>query len=366
MLRMIPGTGEGQMLIWGKPFRGKELEDLKGFLADADLKYEEGIEYSVCLTEEDGRIMGCGCVEENVIKCVAVDKRYQGQGLLTMIMSEQTQYLYEKGRTHIFIYTKPKNLDIFADLGYYKVYRTDEILLLENREKGFASYLKKLRDETPEEALPQRGAPETAGNGDGTGRYPEIGAVVANCNPFTLGHRYLLEEALKQCDYLHLFVLSDNRGAFSAQERYEMVKRGIEGLEKVILHETSGYMISAATFPTYFFKDRMQGELANCRLDLELFGACIAPWLQITSRFVGTEPCCGITRAYNEEMKRILPGYGISVTEMERKTKGGMPISASEVRRSIVKGDFGRVKEAVPERVYRYLMENTGDKYAKD
>lgn len=354
------------MLIRGKPFIRKELEDLKGFLAGAELKYEEGIEYSVCLTEENGRIIGCGCVEENVIKCVAVDKQYQGQGLLAVIISELTQYLYEKGRTHIFIYTKPKNLDIFADMGYYKVYRTDEILLLENREKGFAGYLKKLRDETPKEALTQRGVPEKAGSEDGMGRYPEIGAVVAHCNPFTLGHRYLVEEALKQCDYLHLFVLSDNRGAFSAQERYEMVKRGIEGLEKVILHETSGYLISAATFPTYFFKDRIQGELANCRLDLELFGAYIAPWLQITSRFVGTEPCCRVTRAYNEEMKRILPGYGISVTEMERKTKNNTPISASEVRRSIAKGDFRRVKAVVPERVYQYLMENAGDKYAKD
>ena len=91
-----------------------------------------------------------------------------------------------------------------------------------------------------------------------------IGSVAVNCCPFTLGHRYLLEEALRQCDYLHLFLLSDNRGIFSARERYEMLQRGTEDLDRLILHETSGYMISAATFPTYFFKDRAQGESANC------------------------------------------------------------------------------------------------------
>lgn len=185
--------------------------------------------------------------------------------------------------------------------------------------------------------------------------------MAVNCCPFTLGHRYLLEEALRQCDYLHLFLLSDNRGIFSARERYEMLQRGTEDLDRLILHETSGYMISAATFPTYFFKDRAQGESANCRLDLELFGARIAPRLGIAVRFVGTEPFCRITRAYNEEMKRILPGYGIRVVETKRKALNGRPVSASEVRKRIAQGDVEGVKKMVPEKVYRYLKEKMGE-----
>ena len=131
------------MLTTGRPFRGRELDELKEFLAGAGLRYEEGIEYSVCL-KEGGVITGTGSVEANVIKCVAVEKSRQGQGIMAQIISELIQYLYEKERTHVFVYTRPENLEIFADMGFYAVYAAEGILLLENREKGFDSYLKQI------------------------------------------------------------------------------------------------------------------------------------------------------------------------------------------------------------------------------
>lgn len=328
------------MLMEGKPFRGKLLENQKKFLERMDLQYDEGIEYSVCMLNDDYEVIGSGSVEANVMKCIAVDPAYQGQGLSSMIVSSLVQYLFEKGRPHIFIYTKPKNLEMFGDLGFHTICRTGEVLLMENRARGFSDFLGKLVEETPPEALE-------------SGR--EIGAVVANCNPFTLGHRYLLEESLKQCSYLHLFILSDDRSEFSARDRYEMVKLGIRGLDRIILHRTSDYMISAATFPTYFFKDRIQGERANCRLDLELFGTQIAPGLGITRRFIGTEPYCRVTGAYNQEMKSLLPAYGISVTEISRRCEDGAPISASEVRRRLAAGQAEDIRRLVPESVYQYL-----------
>lgn len=333
------------MILEGRPFKGKVLDNLKEFLKQMDLRYDGGIEYSVCILDEDYRIIGAGSVEANVIKCIAIDPAHQGQGLSNTILSNLIQYLFEKGRSHIFIYTKPANLDMFADMGFYKIHATESVLLMENRAKGFSGFLKKLQEETPSEALDSS---------------LKIGAVVANCNPFTLGHRYLLEEAVKQCDYLHLFILSDDRSAFPAEERYRMVQMGIHGLDRIILHRTSDYMISAATFPTYFFKDRMQGELANCRLDLELFGSVIAPALHITRRFVGTEPNCKITEAYNMEMKSLLPAHGIGVAEIERKTREGIPVSASNVRDYITKGDKENIKECVPESVYEYLCKICG------
>lgn len=328
------------MILEGKPFKGKVLDSLKEFLKQMDLRYDEGIEYSVCILDDNYKIIGAGSVESNVIKCIAIDPAHQGQGLSNTIMSNLIQYLFEKGRSHIFIYTKPANLKMFADMGFYKIHATETVLLMENRAHGFSDFLKTLRGETPSKAFDSS---------------MEIGAVVANCNPFTLGHRYLLEEALKQCDYLHLFILSDNRSSFPANERYRMVKMGIQGLDRIILHRSSDFMISAATFPTYFFKDRMQGELANCRLDLELFAQAIAPSLHITRRFVGTEPYCRITGAYNMEMKKLLPAYGISVTEITRKSREGIPVSASNVRKYIAERDMENIKECVPETVYEHL-----------
>ncbi|EFA28598.1 ABC transporter, ATP-binding protein, partial [Haemophilus influenzae HK1212] len=36
------------------------------------------------------------------------------------------------------------------------------------------------------------------------------GSIVMNANPFTLGHRYLIEQALQQCDHLHLFIVGED------------------------------------------------------------------------------------------------------------------------------------------------------------
>lgn len=330
------------MFLEGKPFKGKILERLNAFLGRMELSYDEGIEYSVCILNDDYEVIASGSVEANVIKCVAVDPAYRGQGLSATIVSNLIQYLFEKGRSHIFIYTKPGNLDMFTDLGFYSICCTQDVLLMENRAKGFEGFLRKLKEETPADALR-----------DGV----KIGAVVANCNPFTIGHRYLLEEALKQCDYLHLFILSDNRSEFPAEERYKMVQLGISGLDHIILHRASDYIISAATFPTYFFKDRNLGRRANCKLDLELFSSRIAPALGITERFVGTEPYCAVTNAYNEDMKRILPQYQIAVREIIRKEIDQTPVSASEVRRRIVSGNQEKIKQLVPEMVYQYLCD---------
>lgn len=330
------------MLLEGKPFRGKELDQLKRFLKKMDLEYDTHIEYSVCLLDEDYQIIGTGSVDGNVIKCVAIDPAHQGEGLSSQLISQLVQYEFEKSRPHIFIYTKPKNVKMFSDMGFYTIMQTGQILFMENRKQGFTGFLKKLKGETPDEAKPD-------GNVNG--------AIVANCNPFTLGHRYLIEEALKRCDRLHLFILSDDRSRFSAADRYEMVRRGTADLDRVILHQTSDYMISAATFPTYFFKDQAQGETANCELDLKLFASRIAPELGITRRFVGTEPFCAVTASYHAQMKEILPEYGIEVVEIERKTKGEQPVSASQVRRLLAQKNNPAVQELVPETVYAYLNE---------
>ncbi len=331
------------MILSGSPLDGNDRKKLKDFLKKMDLEYDEGIEYSVCILNEDNEIIGTGSADRNVLKCIAVDPACQGQGLSAAVLTELIQYEFEQGRSHIFIYTKPKNHDMFSDMGFYTILQSEEILFMENRRGGFEKYLQKIKQETFSEKMKVQDAD------------PVIGAIVANCNPFTLGHRYLIEQALEQCDLLHFFLLSDNRSVFAPEERYEMVRRGISELERVTIHWTSDYMVSAATFPTYFFKDKIQGQKANCRLDLELFAERIAPQLGITKRFVGTEPNCVVTGIYNREMKEMLPRYGIEVVEIERKTAGGIPVSASFVRKCIASGDFETIKSMVPKPVYEYL-----------
>ena len=176
-------------MLEGRPLKGYDLERLKEFLKSMDLDYDTGIEYSICLEDEDYRIIAAGSVEENVLKCIAISPDHQGEGLSGTIISHLTQYEFEKGRSHLLMYTKPKNQAMFEDLGFYTILKTDRVLFMENKKTGFTDFIEKVKAESPKDALKE-------------GKV--IGAIVANCNPFTLGHRSLIETALKQCDYLHL------------------------------------------------------------------------------------------------------------------------------------------------------------------
>ena len=111
---------------------------------------------------------------------------------------------------------------------------------------------------------------------------------------------------------------------------------GVKDLDRVILHQTSDYIISAATFPTYFMKEKTEAGKANCRLDLELFGKRIAPELHITKRFVGTEPNCAVTDCYNVTMKEVLPGLGI-------------------VRQAVKEGKTEEIRGLVPESTWKHI-----------
>lgn len=328
------------MILAGNPLKGKELESLKAFLTKMDLEYDEGIEYSLCLLDDDYNIIATGSVEENVLKCIAVDPECQGQGLSGTLLSGLIQYEFEQGRVHLFIYTKPKNKEMFEDLSFYTIMETEDILFMENRSSGFAKYLETIKQETPPEALE-------------VGK--RIGAAVMNCNPFTLGHRYLLEQAAQNCDFFHVFILSDKRSLIPSKERYHLATQGSQGIPNLIWHQTQDYIISAATFPAYFIKDKIHAKRANCRLDVELFAERIAPELHIQTRFVGTEPNCEVTDIYNQTMREILPHYQISFVEIPRMKNAAGIISASKVRENVKKGRWMEVKKMVPDTTLEYL-----------
>lgn len=321
----------------GTPFQGIEKENLIQFLQMQSLEYDENITYTFVLKDE-GTIIGTGSFHGNVIKCVAIDSKYQGQNLLSLIMTHLVGKLFEQKVYHYFGFTKPKNKRLFGSMGLYPVAETKDVLLMENKKNGLKKYVDFLKNESDEMKKIKKE------NKDGEG----IGAIVANCNPFTYGHRYLMEKAAKQCRWLHIFVLSSEQGLFTANERFEMVKEGTKDLQNVMLHRSSDYLISPAVFPTYFMKDKVHAFSMNCMLDLKIFSEIIARQLKINKRFVGTEPTCSVTREYNHCLKNTLPDYGIEVIELERMKKDGVAISASKVRQALLCHDELKIKELVP------------------
>ena len=184
-----------------------------------------------------------------------------------------------------------------------------------------------------------------------------VGALVMNCNPFTKGHQYLIEAAAKECQRVYVFVLSEDKSQFSAKDRMEMVKLGTSHIPNVTVLPTGPYLISSATFPTYFLKDRESAQQVHCLLDIEIFCRYYAPRLGISRRYVGTEPLSPMTAQYNEALKENLPQKGIRVIEVPR-LELDVPISASAVRTALKAGDENTLKAILPQSTYDYLKEH--------
>ena len=294
---------------------------------------EDTLVEEVALLWDGSTLAATGSRQGNLLKCIAVDSAYQGEGLLAAVLTALRQSAFAAGHTHLFLYTKPENEYLFSDLFFYPIAKTQKVLLMEDRAGGIRDFV---------QSLPQ-----------GT---EDAAALVMNCDPFTLGHRHVVATAARECSRVFVLVLSEDKGCFSAKDRLEMVKRGTADLPNVTVLSTGPYLISSATFPTYFLKDRDQAPQIQCALDIEIFVRYFVPRLQIRRRYVGQEPLSPMTAMYNEALKANLPPKGVQVVEIPRLETGGQPISASRVRALVKEGQWDAVKQLVPDTTYDYLM----------
>lgn len=316
-----------------RSLRGSKLSAWQQFLNRAGLEADPQVESTV-LIWEDNDLIATGSRQGNLLKCIAVDPLHQGEGLTATLLTALRQDAFQAGYSHLFLYTKPKNEFMFSSLFFYPIAKTDEVLLMENQQNGIGAFLN---------GLP---AEKTTGT---------VGAAVMNCNPFTKGHRYLIETAAKECDRLYVFVLSEDKSEFSAADRMEMVKLGTRDLSNVTVLPTGPYLISSATFPTYFLKDRKSATEVQCLLDIEIFCRYYAPKFGITRRYVGTEPLSPTTNRYNEALKQYLPQQGVDVREIPRLMQGHIPVSASAVRNALAHNDTDTLRKFLPETTFTYL-----------
>lgn len=314
--------------------RGRKRTAWEQLLAKTGLVPEELPEEFVLLWEGDV-LAATGSRQGNILKYLAVDPAHQGEGLLATLITALRQEAFAQGYRHLFLYTKPANEHLFRDLMFYPVAATDKVLLMEDKPDGVQSFLNTLPVDTC----------------DGI-----VGAAVMNCDPFTLGHRYLVESAARECDKFYIFVLSEDQGHFSAADRLAMVKAGTADLENVTVLPTGPYLISAATFPTYFLKDRDGAEQVQCLLDIAIFCKYFAPHFGIQRRYVGTEPLSPMTNKYNGALKGNLPSKGIEVREIPRLEKTGTPVSASAVRKALAENDWDTLKTLVPTTTFDHLL----------
>ena len=316
--------------------QGQKKRLWQEFLIRAGLEPDDRTESTV-LVWEDGVLIATGSRQDNLLKCIAVDDLHQGEGLTGTLLTHLRQDAFSRGHNHLFLYTKPKNKHMFSSLFFYPIAQTDQVLLMENKKGGIADFLNTL--------------PRPVAEG-------KIGAVVMNCNPFTRGHRHLIETALKDCDHLYIFVLSEDKSYFSTEDRMAMVKLGTADLSNVTVLPTGPYLISSATFPTYFLKEQGSKEQVHCLLDIEVFCKYYAPKFGITRRYVGAEPLCAVTSQYNQALMQHLPERGILLKEIPRLEQSHNPISASAVRKALQGGDTATLHAYLPQTTLHYLQVN--------
>ena len=312
----------------------RTLAQVDRLLVEEGITRDANLDYICAMEDEDGEVIATGSCFGATLRCFAVSGSHQGEGLLNQVVSHLMEYQLSRGNSHLFLYTKIKSAKFFASLGFYEIARVDGTLVfMENRRTGFADYLVRLQK---------------------TARPGVSGAIVMNANPFTLGHRYLVETAAAACDTLHVFVLSEDASLVPFAVRKELVREGTADIPNVVLHDSGPYIISNATFPSYFLKDDAAVIEGHARLDLAVFGR-IAQALGVNIRFVGEEPTSQVTGIYNSIMAQALPEMGIQCRIIPRKEAQGRPISASTVRTALKEEDWDTLKALVPETTLRYF-----------
>ena len=351
------------------PTTPRQRQRIEAFLKRNGLRFDD-MHYYAAVTDDDGEMIAGGGLKGNVIKCVAVDDAHKGEAIANTLISHLISHANEEGHSNVMLFTKPKNRQLFESLSFRLLAEAPEAVLMETGIGGInntVEALKKIKEEgevckennqeckkeektnlnitTPQHLNPSPSQPLTLST-------PHRGVVVMNCNPFTLGHRYLIEQAAKQVERLFVMVVREDCSLFAYAERKAMVEQGVAHLKNVTVIDGSEYAISQATFPTYFLKRLDDAADTQMLLDLDLFRRHIAPALGATVRFVGTEPTDQLTRRYNELMHEVLT----DVREISRLEKEGNAVSASRVRKAMEQGDMSTIRQLVPPTTLPYII----------
>ena len=301
-------------------------KDVACFLASNGLRMERMDAYWAVQDGKGAIIAGAG-LSQDIIKGVAVAQPYRSEGLMAPLITRVIEKASEQGLFNLKVFTKPEYQPTFESLGFHPIAAAPKAILLENG-KGLEQYCRFL---------------------EGFRRPGKTGVVVMNANPFTLGHRYLVEKALEQVETLYIIPVREDVSDFPYIERKAMIRAGVEAWgERVVVLEGSDYLISAATFPTYFLKDLSDAAETQMRLDINLFATHIAPALGNPIRFVGSEPADPLTARYNSLLQELLPEV-VVVPRLEG-------ISASTVRSYLGKGQFAKAAALTPASTHPYLL----------
>lgn len=293
------------------------------------------------IIREEGELIATASRAGNVFKYFGINPNYQGENLSGILLGALMDDAFRRGIYHYFIFTSPDKSKLFEGSGFHEIIRTDYSALLESGRGNINRYMDQLKEEL----------------GEPKGKR---GSIVMNLNPMTLGHCYLIDQALAEVDELIIFLVEEDESVFPFKDRLAILKAAVAQEARIQVVPSGPYLISRATFPTYFLKRADENLPAYTAMDAAIFGRYYAKSLGITHRFVGEEPLDPVTNAYNQALEKYLAAYGLTLGVIPRKQEAGAVISASRVRRHLAQGDLAAVKDLVPEATWQYLASAQG------
>ena len=330
----------------------RQRRQIEMFLHTNGLRYDDVDYYAAIVDESSDEMIAGGGLKGSVIKCVAVADGHKGEAVANVIVSHLIAKANAEGCQCVKLYTKPDNRQLFESLSFRLIAESPNAILMETGVGGIEKYSEELGVKSEE----LRVKSEELKNDESVvlnARKP-IGVIVMNANPFTLGHRFLVEQSSELVERLYVVVVREDCSMFSYNERKAMVSQGVRDIGNVVVVDGSDYAVSAATFPTYFLKQLSDATDTQIILDLDLYRRRIAPALGATIRFFGSEPTDPLTRRYNELMHQQLGEE--HVHEIQRKQQEGSAISASRVRKAIMEGCLWDAIQLVPPTTIPYII----------
>lgn len=290
---------------------------------------------------EDQQMLATGSLAGNILKYIAVQNEGSGSEFNT-ILSQLTNIAARKGVFHLFVFTKVQYAKAFQFVGFKELTQSSEAAVLEKGNDLINDYL--------------AGLPRVADQ-----KKKQIAGIVMNANPFTKGHRYLIEKAASENDQVYVFVVSTDASLFNSQERLLLVQQGTADLKNVFVLSGGDYMVSYVTFPAYFLPSDQQVIAYQTTLDALIFRNRIAPALNIKRRYLGEEPFSKTTAIYNQVLKKTLPP-AVSVTIIPRaKTHFDRIITATEVRQLIAEDHLAPLTQFLPPTTLAYVEKHKND-----
>ena len=322
-----------------------EIDKIKEFLLSNDLDYENNIQKSFYI-EENNEICATISVYKNIIKCFAVASKYRNLNYGSILISNAINYFYENKIYHYMVYTKKVYANTFNSLGFKEIISTDNVSILEAGINSIDDYIKDLKRKIEYKF-------------DIILEQSDLACLVVNCNPVTNGHLELIEYASKHHQYVIVFLLEEDLSLFTYKERMTLLYLAVNHLSNVLVVPSSCYIISSLTFPNYFLKNEQLKNKQWAITDALIFNNYFMKYLNISKRYIGTETN-KIMKEYNETLKEILVN---KIVEVDRFKLNDEVISASLVRQYINSGDIEKASSFIPNASRMIFMQIAKQKY---